>query len=119
MKITFLGAAISAGFILIGAVSNTSAIANPSMHAPAVNHAATSASGNEGKVVTTMDSSGYTYMELENAGKRFWIASPTTKVKIGDQVRYVESMVMNNFVSKTLNRTFHKIIFVTSATIKN
>lgn len=117
MKITFLAATISAGLILMGAISSTSAVANPSMHATTGN--AASAAGNEGKVVNTMDSAGYTYMELENAGKRFWIASPTTKVKVGDQVRYVESMVMNNFVSKTLNRTFHKIIFVTSATVKN
>lgn len=115
MRNTFLAAAVSAGLVLMGSIVSTSAVANPSMHAPA----GAAVSGNEGKVVTTMDSSGYTYMELENAGKRFWIASPTTKVKVGDQVRYVESMVMNNFVSKTLNRSFHKIIFVTSATVKN
>lgn len=64
-----------------------------------------------------MNASIYTYMELEASNKRFWIAAPTTKVKVGDRVRFVESMVMENFNSKSLNRTFDRIIFVSSATV--
>ena len=33
---------------------------------------------NEGKVLSTLDAPGYTYMELANTEKRFWIAAPTT-----------------------------------------
>ena len=75
-------------------------------------------SDNEGIVVTTMDAGGYTYMELENSGHKFWIAAPTTQVSIGDHVRFFESMVMTNFTSKTLNRTFGTIVFVSSTQVK-
>lgn len=68
----------------------------------------------EGIVISALDTAGYTYMELENGGKRFWIAAPTTKVKAGDHIRFVENMTMHNFTSKTLNRTFNRLIFVTS-----
>jgi hypothetical protein len=88
--------------------------------------AATSASSaaagmpnNEGKVLATLDAPGYTYMELANTEKRFWIAAPTTKVKVGDRIRFDQSLVMKNFNSKTLNRTFDQIIFVNSATVLN
>ncbi len=73
---------------------------------------------NEGKVINIIDTTGYTYMELENGGNRFWIAAPTTKVKKGDHIRFLEEMVMTNFTSKTLNRTFSTLIFVSSTQIK-
>ncbi|GKS69311.1 hypothetical protein W03_13150 [Nitrosomonas sp. PY1] len=77
-----------------------------------------SSAKNEGVVVDVIDTTGYTYMELENAGGRFWIAAPTTQVKKGDHIRYVKNMTMSNFTSKTLNRTFTTLIFVTSTEIK-
>ncbi|TXI18878.1 MAG: hypothetical protein E6Q62_05505 [Nitrosomonas sp.] len=73
---------------------------------------------NEGIVVSSIDAGGYTYMELENSGNKFWIAAPTTKVSKGDHIRFVENMVMTNFTSKTLNRTFSTLIFVTSTEVK-
>jgi hypothetical protein len=73
---------------------------------------------NEGRVVSVIDTTGYTYMELENHGNTFWIAAPTTKVNKGDHIRFVESMMMTNFTSKTLNRTFSTLIFVTSTEVK-
>jgi hypothetical protein len=84
--------------------------------------AASTAAGmpsNEGKVLSTLYAPGYTYMELANTEKRFWIAAPTTRVKAGDRVRFEQSLVMKNFNSKTLNRTFDQIIFVNSATVIN
>ena len=73
---------------------------------------------NEGIVVSSIDTAGYTYIELANGGKTFWIAAPLTKVKNGDHLRFVESMSMHNFTSKTLNRTFDRLIFVTSTQVK-
>ncbi|MDT8364406.1 MAG: NrfJ [Nitrosomonas sp.] len=73
---------------------------------------------NEGIVVSSIDTAGYTYIELTNNGKAFWIAAPTTKVKNGDHLRFVESMSMHNFTSKTLNRTFDRVIFVTSTQVR-
>ena len=80
-------------------------------------NAAAGMPADEGKVLSTLDAPGYTYMELANKQKRFWIAAPTTRVKVGDRVRFDKSLVMKNFNSKTHNRTFDEIIFVNSATV--
>ncbi len=108
MKISYLAVVASIGFALLNPLP---VAANPA-------GTAKSAASSEGRVLATLDAPGYTYMELENSGKRFWIAAPTTRVKVGDRVNYVQSMVMNNFASKTLNRSFDRIIFVTSATVQ-
>lgn len=114
MKISCLAAVFSIGFALL-----------IPLHAAAAENAATHANApagvqsNEGKVLSTLDAPGYTYMELATPEKRFWIAAPTTRVKVGDRVRFEQSLVMKNFNSKTLNRTFDQIIFVNSATVVN
>lgn len=64
-----------------------------------------------GKVVETMDAAGYTYVALDQNGKKLWVALPQSKVKVGQQVTCQPGMVMTNFTSKTLNRTFDQIIF--------
>lgn len=80
--------------------------------------AANDATPTGGKVVSTADAAGYTYMELSGAdGKKFWIAAPTTKVKVGDNVRFNDAMMMTNFASKSLKRTFDTILFVSSASV--
>jgi hypothetical protein len=108
VRISYLAVVASIGFALLNPLA---VAANPA-------GAAKSTANNEGRVVATLDAPGYTYMELENSGKRFWIAAPTTRVKVGDRVQFVQSMVMNNFASSTLNRKFDRIIFVTSATVQ-
>ncbi len=64
-----------------------------------------------GKVVQTMNSGGYTYVEIENEGGKSWVAVPGAKVKKGDTVTFMPGTVMQNFESKTLKRKFDKIIF--------
>ncbi len=64
-----------------------------------------------GKVVETMNSGGYTYVCLEKDGQKTWVAMPQTAVKVGQEVTCQPGMVMTNFMSKTLNRTFESIIF--------
>ena len=105
--------------ILATALVTFFASLNP-LVAHADNHSANTAAlpSNEGIVVSTMDTTGYTYIELSNGTKKFWIAAPTTKVKNGDHIRFVENMTMHNFTSKTLNRTFDKLVFVTSTQVK-
>lgn len=67
--------------------------------------------GHKGKVVSTMDAAGYTYLEVEEKGQKIWVAIMQTKVKVGEEVEFPDSPPMLNFHSKTLNRTFEKIIF--------
>lgn len=65
-----------------------------------------------GTVVETITGGGYTYMNIEEKGNKFWIAGPTTSISKGAQVSFYEQVWMSNFTSKALNRTFDKILFV-------
>jgi len=67
--------------------------------------------GHKGKVVETMNASGYTYVQVEENGQKIWVAVMETKVKIGDIVEFPDSQPQINFQSKALNRVFDKIIF--------
>ena len=64
-----------------------------------------------GKVVETMNSGGYTYVSLEQNGKKTWVAIPAATVKVGQEMTLQPGMEMKNFTSKTLNRTFDSVIF--------
>jgi hypothetical protein len=64
-----------------------------------------------GKVVESMDSGGYTYVQIENSGKKTWVAVPKTKVVVGQDITLSPGNEMKNFESKTLKRKFDSIIF--------
>ncbi|QEM66799.1 hypothetical protein FO488_00565 [Geobacter sp. FeAm09] len=64
-----------------------------------------------GKVVETMNSGGYTYINLEKDGNKNWIAIPATQVTVGQEVQLRPGMEMGKFTSSTLKRTFDGIIF--------
>jgi hypothetical protein len=67
--------------------------------------------GLSGKVVETMDGGGYTYVCLEQNGKKTWVAMPQTKVVVGSNMTMQPGHEMRNFPSKSLGRTFDSIIF--------
>lgn len=64
-----------------------------------------------GKVVETMDSGGYTYILLKGGDNKTWVAVPSMKVKVGDEMAFQPGNKMMNFKSKTMNRTFDSIVF--------
>jgi len=64
-----------------------------------------------GKVVETLDSGGYTYVNIEKDSKSTWLAIPQTKITVGKEMSFKPGSVMNDFTSKSLNRTFDTIIF--------
>ena len=70
-----------------------------------------SAKMESGTVVETMKVPGYTYMLVDNGAGQSWVAIPETDVATGAKVRYSVDMTMNNFTSKTLNKTFETIVF--------
>ena len=72
---------------------------------------AVQASTVKGEVLETRDVDGYTYLRLKTAQGETWAAVPTTAVKKGAQVTIGNSMMMENFESKTLKKVFDKIVF--------
>ncbi|MDH3347481.1 MAG: DNA-binding protein [Desulfobulbaceae bacterium] len=65
----------------------------------------------KGKVMETMNSGGYTYVLVETAQGGVWAAIPETSVEMGREVTLMPGAVMNDFSSKTMNRTFKSIVF--------
>jgi len=64
-----------------------------------------------GKVMETMDAGGYTYINLEKNGKQTWVAVPTMKVSVGEEMELQPGAVMTNFTSKSMNKTFDSVVF--------
>lgn len=64
-----------------------------------------------GKIAETMNSGGYTYILLEKEGQKTWVAVPEMKANVGQDIALQPGHQMLDFSSKSLNRTFDKIIF--------
>jgi hypothetical protein len=84
----------------------------------AADHAATTPAANDnlmrGKVLETMNSGGYTYARIQGDDGEFWAAAPATELTVGVDVEMQPNMLMPDFESKTLGRTFDEIWFVSS-----
>ncbi|NLZ16363.1 MAG: DNA-binding protein [Desulfobulbaceae bacterium] len=65
----------------------------------------------QGKVLETMNASGYTYLHLDSQQGKVWVAIPETKIAVGEAVNTAPGMVMRNFTSQTLKRNFESIVF--------
>jgi len=95
--------------------------AQPSMNAPAPNMApggaVTHALTQKATVVSTIDVSEFTYIEVSQDGKTRWLAAKSILAKKGDTIQFDDGATMANFNSKALNRTFPSITFVNRATI--
>ena len=66
----------------------------------------------KGKVVQIINSGGYTYVQLKKkSGEMIWLAVPNAQIEVGSQQTFNPGMLMANFKSKTLDRTFEKIYF--------
>lgn len=65
----------------------------------------------QGTVLETMDSGGYTFVQIQMADEQRWIASQPADVAVGDVVQTTQGMAMTGFHSNSLNRTFETIYF--------
>lgn len=71
------------------------------------------------RVLSSTDAAGYTYLEVTQNKKTLWLAGTQVAVRKGDVIRFDDGMVMTNFKSKTLNRTFPSITFVNRVVVTN
>jgi hypothetical protein len=67
-----------------------------------------------GTVTETMNTGGYTYVQVDTGSAKVWAAAPECVVKVGDQVAIPRGMSMHNFHSDTLDRDFELVYFVNS-----
>lgn len=80
-------------------------VQSPEVSLPAV-------SGYAGTVIETMNTAGYTYVHVDTGKEKVWAAAPECQVKTGDKVVIPQGAPMNNYHSKTLDRTFDVVYFV-------
>ena len=73
--------------------------------------------GYNGTVVETMNTAGYTYVQVDTGKDKIWAAAPEFPVKVGDLVTVPQGALMQNYQSKTLNRTFPQIYFVSGVSV--
>jgi hypothetical protein len=64
-----------------------------------------------GTVLETMDAAGYTYVLLDTAEGPRWVAAQQTPVAVNDIVQTNQGMMMQEFTSQSLDRTFEVIYF--------
>lgn len=65
----------------------------------------------EVKVLESINSGAYTYIKVEEKGEQYWAAIMKTPIKVGSSITIKEQVWMKNFKSKTLDKTFDKILF--------
>lgn len=75
------------------------------------------AAGYRGTVVEVINSGGYTYVQVDTGSGKIWAAANQFEVKTGDQVMVPQGLPMENFHSKTLDRTFDTVYFVPTITV--
>ena len=81
----------------------------------AANPAAAQGRSLKGEVLEVRDVDMYTYLRLKTREGEIWAAVGKAPVKKGAEVTLENTMVMNNFESKSLKKTFDKIVFGTLA----
>lgn len=59
-----------------------------------------------------LDGGNYAYLHVDEAGNNYWMAIPRMEVNIGETYYYSGGMLMREFESKQLKRTFDLITFV-------
>jgi len=67
---------------------------------------------NIGEVQETIPAGSYTYLHVAQDGKGTWLAIPRRDIPVGAEVRYAEGMLMKDFHSRSLNRTFDEVLFL-------
>ena len=69
------------------------------------------------KVLEYIDGGSYAYLNVEEGGKKYWMAISNMPVAVGKTYYYDGGMVMIDFKSKELNKTFDFITFAENVRI--
>lgn len=64
------------------------------------------------KVKQVEQVAGYTYLLVKNKGPEYWVAVPSMVASAGETYHYQGGMLMRDFHSKELDKTFKEVIFL-------
>ncbi|NWG28758.1 MAG: SH3-like domain-containing protein [Ignavibacteriaceae bacterium] len=68
-----------------------------------------------GRVIEKIPAKGYTYLQVTENKKDFWIAVPTMEIEVGETVYFSRFMIMEDFRSDNIDKSFDEILFVEDA----
>ena len=63
-------------------------------------------------VIKTQKAGGYLFMKLKTPAEEIWAATTDAAIDKGDHVAYSDPLLMEDFKSKSLGKTFKKILFI-------
>ena len=63
------------------------------------------------KVNEVVDAGTYVYLNVSEDAENYWMAIPNTPVTVGNTYYYNGGMIMEDFISKQLDKTFYFITF--------
>jgi hypothetical protein len=72
----------------------------------------------KGKVLETADGGTYIYLKLQTSEGPVWAATTKQEIPVGAQIVIHDPMLMTDFPSKALNRTFDQIVFGSAVSIE-
>ena len=78
------------------------------------NETAVASNSRRGIVEETMNAAGYSFIRIDENGSSIWVAAPETRIEIGQSIEWQGGTLMHNFTSRSLNREFDEIIFVST-----
>jgi hypothetical protein len=64
------------------------------------------------KVKAVEQVENYTYLLVKGRGPAYWIAVSSTEITPGESITYEGGMLMENFHSEELDRTFERVLFL-------
>ena len=64
------------------------------------------------KVKAVEQVESYTYLLVKGKGPAYWIAVSSTDITTGESITYQGGLLMEDFYSKDLDRTFDKVLFL-------
>jgi hypothetical protein len=70
-----------------------------------------------GVVAESMNAAGYSFIRVDENGHSIWLAAPETSIRIGQSIQWQGGTQMRNFTSRSLNRVFDEIIFVSAVRV--
>jgi hypothetical protein len=70
-------------------------------------------------VLEVLQTERYVYLQVEENGETFWIATGKREVEKGGKYHYKGGLLKTNFESKEYNRTFDKIYLVSNIVAEN
>ncbi len=113
MRLIFLG-------ILLVSLLLTSCEEKQENNIPQLNHS--DEMNKEAHVATVkekVDAGSYSYLNVSEDRKTYWIAVPKSDVTPGEEIYFSQFMEMKNFRSETLDKTFESVLFVEDARRNN